>query len=114
MPPGPRTRARHSSTRRVRTSCCGPCSPPRRVGAAYGATPHRAYGRLAAWRSLGGLTGCPADAPLAQVAERVRRTTWFHMDSAPGWFHGILWDLAVAALRPGGQEIAVLAATDTD
>ncbi|MFJ3235955.1 DUF6183 family protein, partial [Streptomyces sp. NPDC086787] len=30
------------------------------------------------------------------------------------WFHQVAWDLAVAALRPDGQEIAVLAATDID
>ncbi|GAB2714925.1 DUF6183 family protein [Kitasatospora kifunensis] len=81
---------------------------------AYGPGRHGAYGRLAAWQSLGGLTGSPAAAPPAQIAELVRRTSWFRVDTTSAWFYGIYWDLAVAALRPGGQEIAVLAATDTD
>ncbi|SCE01344.1 hypothetical protein GA0115240_135255 [Streptomyces sp. DvalAA-14] len=38
---------------------------------------------------------------------------WFRVHTTSAWFYGIYWDLAVAALRPGGQEIAVLAATDT-
>ncbi|MGW6805427.1 DUF6183 family protein, partial [Streptomyces sp. NPDC055039] len=78
---------------------------------------------LAAWRSLAGLTGVPADTPPAETAELVARTHWFRLAPvsdwfrlAPvsDWFHGVAWDLAVAALRPGGQEIAVLTATDTD
>ncbi|MFJ8622185.1 DUF6183 family protein [Kitasatospora sp. NPDC093550] len=81
---------------------------------AYGRGLHGAYGRRAAWRSLAGLTGGPADAPIADVAERVRRTGWFRVGTASPWFHNVAWDLALAALRPGGREIAVLAATDTD
>lgn len=34
---------------------------------AYGSGMYGAYGRLVAWRSLGGLTGAPADAPLTRV-----------------------------------------------
>ncbi|MEE1785767.1 DUF6183 family protein [Streptomyces sp. SP17BM10] len=82
---------------------------------AYGHGCYGAYGRLAAWRSLGALTGSPSDAPVAEVADRVRRTSWFRLGTASApWFHNVAWDLAVAALRPGGQELAVLAATDTD
>lgn len=81
---------------------------------AYGSGMYGAYGRLAAWRSLGGLTGAPQDAPLTRVAELVEQTQWFRIATTSDWFHEVAWDLAVAALRPGGQEIAVLAATDTD
>ncbi|MER5220512.1 DUF6183 family protein [Streptomyces flaveus] len=81
---------------------------------AYGSGMYGAYGRLAAWRSLRGLTGAPADAPLARVAELVEQTEWFRIATTSDWFHEVAWDLAVAALRPGRQEIAVLAATDTD
>jgi hypothetical protein len=82
---------------------------------AYGHGCYGAYGRLAAWHSLGALTGSPADAPITEVAELVRRTSWFRIGTASAtWFHNVAWDLALAALRPGGREIAVLAATDTD
>ncbi|MFJ5162975.1 DUF6183 family protein [Streptomyces anulatus] len=81
---------------------------------AYGSGLHGAYGRLAAWHSLAGLTGAPADRPLAEVAEAVVRTTWLRIAPGSSWFYEIAWDLAVAALRPDGQGIAVLAATDTD
>ena len=83
-------------------------------GPAYGSGLYGAYGRLAAWRSLGGLTGAPADTPIAHTAELVRQTRWFRVNTASVWFYEVAWDLAIAALRSGGQEIAVLAATDTD
>jgi hypothetical protein len=83
-------------------------------GPAYGSGLYGAYGRLATWRSLGGLTGAPADAPIAHVAELVRRVRWFRVDTASVRFYEVAWDLAIVALRSGGQEIAMLAATDTD
>ncbi|PYC69527.1 hypothetical protein C7C46_27965 [Streptomyces tateyamensis] len=81
---------------------------------AYGRGCFGAYGRLAAWHSLAALTGSPADAPPAQIAELVRRTSWLRAATTAPWFHQVAWDLAVAALRPGGQQVAFLAATDTD
>ncbi|MFF5570744.1 DUF6183 family protein [Streptomyces luteogriseus] len=81
---------------------------------AYGTGLYGAYGRLAAWRSLGGLVGAPADALINQTAALVEQTHWFIADPSSDWFYQVAWDLAVAALRPGGQAIAVLAATDTD
>ncbi|WP_066953547.1 DUF6183 family protein [Streptomyces lushanensis] len=83
-------------------------------GPAYGSGLYGAYGRLATWRSLGGLTGARANAPIAHTAELMRQTHWFRVDTAATWFYEVAWDLAIAALRSGGQEIAVLAATDTD
>ncbi|MBW8800704.1 MAG: hypothetical protein JF597_46230 [Streptomyces sp.] len=81
---------------------------------AYGSGMFGAYGRLAAWRSLGGLVGAAPDAPISHVAMLVEQAHWFIADPSSDWFHQVAWDLAVAALRPGGQEIAVLTATDTD
>ncbi|MFE7588813.1 DUF6183 family protein [Kitasatospora sp. NPDC057512] len=82
---------------------------------AYGHGTYGAYGRLAAWRSLAALTGTPADAPITRIADRVRQTTWFRLGTASTpWFHNVAWDLALAALHPDGQTLAVLAATDTD
>ncbi|WP_328862061.1 DUF6183 family protein [Streptomyces sp. NBC_00306] len=81
---------------------------------AYGPGLNRAYGRLAAWRSLGGLVGAPADAVIDHIAAMVEQTRWFIADPSSDWFHQVVWDLAVAALRPDRHEIAVLTATDTD
>lgn len=81
---------------------------------AYGSGMFGAYGRLAAWRSLGGLVGAAPDAPTSHTATLVEQAQWFIADPSSDWFHQVAWDLAVAALRPGGQEIAVLTATDTD
>ncbi|MEX3099812.1 MULTISPECIES: DUF6183 family protein [unclassified Streptomyces] len=81
---------------------------------AYGPGMYGAYGRLAAWRSLGSLVGAPADAPPTDVSQLAEQTAWFRIATTSDWFHEVAWDLAVAALRPGGREIAVLAATDTD
>lgn len=81
---------------------------------AYGNGMFGAYGRLAAWRSLAGLVGAAPDAPINHTAMLVEQAHWFIADPSSDWFHQVAWDLAVAALRPGGQEIAVLTATDTD
>ncbi|MDH6130285.1 DUF6183 family protein [Kitasatospora sp. GP82] len=83
-------------------------------GSAYGPAQYGAHGRLATWRSLGGLTGAPVDAPVERIAELARQTHWFRPDPGSAWFYDVAWDLAVAALRPDSQGIAVLAATDTD
>ncbi|MFE3687513.1 DUF6183 family protein [Streptomyces sp. NPDC059095] len=84
------------------------------LGPAYGPGLYGAYGRLATWQSLGGLTGCPADTPVTHIAEVARGAYWFRTDIKSAWFYEVAWDLSVAVLRPGGQEIAFLAATDTD
>ncbi|MFK0152335.1 DUF6183 family protein [Streptomyces sp. NPDC090499] len=81
---------------------------------AYGSGMFGAYGRLAAWRSLGGLVGAAPDAPIDHTAKLVEQAHWFIADPSSDWFRHVAWDLAVAALRTGGQEIAVLTATDTD
>ncbi|WP_327696389.1 DUF6183 family protein [Streptomyces sp. NBC_00459] len=81
---------------------------------AYGHGMFGAYGRLAVWRSLGGLVGAPSDAPIDDTATLVEQAHWFVADPSSDWFHQVAWDLAVATLRPGEREIAVLTATDTD
>ncbi|MYV39080.1 hypothetical protein GT030_09385 [Streptomyces sp. SID1328] len=81
---------------------------------AYGSGMFGAYGRLAVWRTLGGLVGAAPDASFEDTAMLVEQAHWFIADPSSDWFHQVAWDLAVAVLRPGGQYIAVLAATDTD
>jgi hypothetical protein len=69
-----------------------------------------AYGRLAAWTSLGALVGTAGSA--SEVARIAHRAAFLSF-SAPGpWFHDVAWDLGLLALRPGGGSVAVLAATD--
>jgi hypothetical protein len=71
-----------------------------------------AYGRLAAWTSLGALVG--AAGPIDEVSRIAQRSAVLSF-SAPGpWFHDIAWDLGLLALRPGGASVAVLAATDAE
>lgn len=81
---------------------------------AYGPGLYGAYGRLAAWCSIGGLAGAPPDSPIVHTAELVRKVVWFRLSTTSAWFYQVAWDLAITALRPNGQEIAVIAATDTD
>jgi hypothetical protein len=77
-----------------------------------------AYGRLHAWRSLGGLVDAPADASLEAIeaeARAVERAGGFaHFASDSPWFNHIITDLGLAAVRADGRSIAVLAGTDTD
>ncbi|HVJ94953.1 MAG TPA: DUF6183 family protein [Labilithrix sp.] len=92
----------------------GPLFSAASNGGAYSSGRGGAYGRLAAWTSLGALVGAAASADIRAIEERAASSA-FLVFSAPGpWFHDVAWDLGVLALRPGGASVAVLAATDTD
>ena len=71
-----------------------------------------AYGRLAAWTSLGGLAGASGD--LDAVAAVARRCAYLTFRAPGPWFHDIAWDLGLLALRADGRSAAVLAATDAE
>ena len=73
-----------------------------------------AYGRLHAWQTLAALAGVPSDEPIGRVIEQVKLCRWFYFDAATEWFYQVGWDLGIAVLRPGGETLAVLAATATD
>lgn len=80
-------------------------------GGAYSTGLGGAYGRKAAWTSFAALVG--ADAAPSEV-DRVAANTHFLMFGGTDFFFDVAWDLGVAAIRPGGGSVAVLAATDTD
>jgi hypothetical protein len=73
-----------------------------------------AHGRLAAWRSLGGLTGSAEDASTALIESRVRTVGWFRLagraDGDDG--HGDTRDVGLAALDSERTHLAVLTAHD--
>lgn len=83
-------------------------------GGAYNIGNFAAYGRFLAWRSIAGLVGAPLDAPARIIAASARTCQWCLFDSASEWYHQVAWDIGVACYNPGGQEVALLAATDTD
>ncbi|MEU1626775.1 DUF6183 family protein [Streptomyces sp. NPDC020096] len=84
------------------------------MGGMYSPGAYGAYGRLAAWQSMAGLSGAPADASAEEVERHARRGTWFHFEADADWFHNEIYDYGIAALSPDRRRIAVLAATDTD
>lgn len=81
-------------------------------GGAYNDGLGGAYGRLAMWKSISGMVG--VDASIAEIAAEAEQCRWFTFDTASGWFYHVAWDLGIIALRPDGQTVALLAATDTD
>jgi hypothetical protein len=83
-------------------------------GGAYGGNPHRAYGRLAAWESLGGLAGAIDGQTIESIEVLAKQCTWVSLVSDSDWFYQVAWDVALLAIRPDGRSVAVLAATDTD
>jgi hypothetical protein len=83
-------------------------------GGAYSSGLGGAYGRLAAWTSLGALVGAPAGEPLAKVDVAARASTFLMFGASDGFWKDIAWDLGVLAVRDDGETVAVLAATDTD
>jgi hypothetical protein len=48
------------------------------------------------------------------VEHQVQECDWFSFDADTNWFYQVAWDIGLAAVRPGRQHLAVLAATDTD
>ena len=73
-----------------------------------------AYGRRAAWTSLGALVDAAPDASVSEVDELTCEAAFFVYVTQGPWFHDIAWDLGVAALRPDGKTVAVVAASDSD
>lgn len=73
-----------------------------------------AYGRLHAWQTLAALAGVASDEPITRVIEQVKACRWYYFDAATDWFYQVGWDIGIAVLRPGGETLAILAATATD
>ena len=83
-------------------------------GGAYTHGYGNAYGRLAAWRSMGALMGCPEDAELHAMAKLAEESSWILFDSPNLWFDQVAWDVGIVCLRPEINQVTILAATDTD
>ncbi|MBI3923692.1 MAG: hypothetical protein HY318_19890 [Armatimonadetes bacterium] len=85
---------------------------------AYGGTYSRekmgAYGRLEAWQFMRGLVGVEAETSVASASESAERTTWVYYEASNDRFlHALVW-FGMAALRPDGRSLVVLAGSDTD
>ncbi|MGI5130497.1 DUF6183 family protein [Pseudonocardia sp. CA-107938] len=79
------------------------------LGGARNLGEYGAYGRLAAWRSLGALCGAGEHARIGDIERRASECDWYRFRVAKDdTFH----DLGIAALGPGGRRLAVLAAVD--
>jgi len=105
--------ARLDCTRTGPEGVFGPLFSAASNGGAYSSGLGGAYGRLAAWTSLGALVGLSSSDPAAIDAIAAKAT--FLGFRAPGpWFYDVAWDLGALALRPDGKTVAVLAATDTE
>jgi len=92
----------------------GPLFSAASNGGAYSSGLGGAYGRLAAWTSLGALVGAPEGADVSAI-DKLATTSAFLSFRAPGpWFHDVAWDLGALALRSDGRSVAVLAASDNE
>ena len=74
-------------------------------------------GLTVVWRRGGPSPGSPV--PLKgrrppRWNARYKTCDWFSFDADTDWFDQVAWDIGLAAVRPGRQRLAVLAATDTD
>lgn len=84
------------------------------TGGAHNSGVRGAYGRLAAWQSLAGLSCAPQGASFREVEARVGECTWHVFDADTQWFRRVAWDIGVVGVAPDRRRLAVLAATDTD
>jgi hypothetical protein len=86
-------------------------------GGAYNKGHAGAYGRLEMWQSLAALAGCGTEATYAEAMKAVRacRGWWtFEAVGSDIWFSQVAWDIGIVVLRPEGNCLAILAATDMD
>ncbi|WP_433046928.1 DUF6183 family protein [Dactylosporangium sp. CS-033363] len=83
-------------------------------GGAYSSGEYGAYGRLAAWRSIGALAGAPPGATAGETEAAALAAEWYAFAGASPWFANVAWDIGLAAVSAGGRRLALLAATDTD
>lgn len=73
-----------------------------------------AHGRLAAWRSLGGLVDAPADASLPSIEARAGACRFLHFRAPTPWFYRVVTDLGLVVVRDDLASVALLAGSDTD
>ncbi|MEM7738651.1 MAG: DUF6183 family protein, partial [Deinococcota bacterium] len=73
-----------------------------------------AYGRLRAWEAMRAFANVPEDFSQEQANEAFYQHEWFQFDSTDGWFHETGYNLGAMCLHKGGQELVVVAATDSD
>ncbi|MBN9160173.1 MAG: hypothetical protein J0I07_04385 [Myxococcales bacterium] len=92
----------------------GPLFSAASNGGAYSSGLGGAYGRLAAWISLGALVGASEGAGVDAIAKLAASSTFLTFRTPGPWFHDVAWDLGVLVVREGGRSVAVLAATDTE
>lgn len=83
-------------------------------GGAYSSGLGGAYGRRAAWNSLAALVGEPENAGVPAIAAKAERCAFLRFGAKGPWFYDIAWDIGALVLRPDGESLAVVAATDTD
>jgi uncharacterized protein (TIGR02996 family) len=82
-------------------------------GGAYTRGDFGAYSRLHAWQSFGWLAGCDPAAGVEAIAAKAGLCDWFTFGGTE-WFNEIAWDLGMICLRPDGESVAALAASDVD
>jgi hypothetical protein len=85
-------------------------------GGAYSTGIGGAYGRKAAWTSFAALVGAapPATREDVERIDHASASATFLMYRGTEFFFEVAWDVGIAAVRPDGASVAVLAATDTD
>ncbi|MDB4945524.1 MAG: hypothetical protein JWP97_5058 [Labilithrix sp.] len=90
-------------------------------GGAYSSGLGGAYGRRAAWTSLGALVDAPGAALASDIDALADRCSFLVFGASrgdgadgEGFFYDVAWDVGVLAVRSGGGSVAVLAATDSD
>jgi hypothetical protein len=83
-------------------------------GGAYSSGLGGGYGRRAAWISLAALLDAPLTATPRELDALAPSAQWLIFGAPGGWWNDVAWDLGILAVRPGGDSVAVLAATDAD
>lgn len=84
------------------------------TGGAYNSGAGGAYGRLAAWQSMAGLSGMAQGILAEEVEACARACAWYAFGAETKWFERVAWDIGLVAVSPERRRLAMLAATDTD
>jgi hypothetical protein len=80
-------------------------------GSRYNSGGGPAWGRLAAWQSLAGLTDTDPTTPFETVGEVAQQSKWYQFVAGAKEYWRQVQFMGIATLRPDGKSLAILAAT---
>ncbi len=83
-------------------------------GGAYSQPPDVKIRDRSAWYSIAGFMDVYPQKDSDKQKEQMRSFFWYHLTVESDWFYQIAWDACFICLDKNGEQLTILAVTDTD